>query len=461
MQVIAPVVPLAFHAGAAGVGDSLYPGFGNGGYSVQHYDLSFDVRDVATGELSGGARLDGVTREDLDRFNLDFIGFAIESVTVDAAPAEYSRDGQELTITPSQPLPAGTAFTLEVRYTGAPTQIQSVAAPVPTGWVLAGDTSFVLSEPDGAANFYPANDHPLDKASYTFHVSVPKPYAAVANGVLASTEDLGGSTAYVWESRSLMASYLATIELGEFDVATDSGPDGLPIRNYFARGTAPEWRVAFARQSEMLTLYADLFGPYPFEVYGAVVVNAVTGAAMETQTLSLFGTDTLDVDDSAGTERLVAHELSHQWFGNSVSLADWSDIWLNEGFAHYAEGLWVEHLSGAAALSAWVAEQYAYTAEHVAELTPPGKMRADDLFNEGAYSWGALALHALRLEVGDEAFFDALRTYAARFKDANARTADFEAVVNEVSGRDLSAFFESWLDSEELAPIPALGLSAP
>jgi aminopeptidase N len=443
------------------VGDSLYPGFGDGGYSVQHYDLNFDVRDVATGELSGDARLDAVTREDLDRFNLDFIGFAIESVTVDAAPAEFSRDGQELTITPAQPLPAGTFFALRVRYTGTPTQIMSVALPVPTGWVLAGDTSFVLSQPDGAANFYPANDHPLDKASYTFHVTVPKPYVVAANGVLASIEDLGDGTTYVWESQSLMASYLATVEIGEFDVATESGPGGLPIRNYFATDTAPERRAAFARQSEMLALYAELFGPYPFEVYGAVVVKAETGSAMETQTLSLFGTDTLALDDSAGAELIVAHEMSHQWFGDSVSLADWSDIWLNEGFARYAEGLWIEHLSGAAALTAWVADQYAYTAEHLADLTPPGKMHADDLFNAGAYYRGGLTLHALRLEIGDEIFFDALRTYAARFKDQNARTEDFEAVVNEVSGRDLSAFFESWLDSNELAPIAALGLSAP
>jgi aminopeptidase N len=154
----------------------------------------------------------------------------------------------------------------------------------------------------------------------------------------------------------------------------------------------------------------------------------------------------------------VAHELSHQWFGDSVSVADWSDIWLNEGFATYSEGLWIEHLHGRAALDSWVKSQYADVAANPKDFVPPGKPSADDLFNNGVYVRGGLTLHALRLEVGDKAFFDILKTYFERYKNGNASTKDFIAASKEVSGKDLTEFFNSWLYSETIPPIPAMGL---
>ena len=307
---------------------------------------------------------------------------------------------------------------------------------------------------------FPVNDHPLDKATYSFRVTVPKPFEVAANGVLVETIDHGDTTTFVWEARDPMASYLATVNIGEFDVETEQGPNGIPIRNYYAAGLEEGIRKPFARQAEMLALYSDIFGPYPFEVYGSVVMDAEIGGALETQTLSIFGVDVINLEDIPRTEQIVAHEAAHQWIGNSVSLADWSDIWLNESFAAYAEGLWVEHTQGRAALDAWIKDGYQYVVDSREELSPPGKPPADDLFNGGVYVWGALALHALRLEVGDEAFFEILRTYYDRFKGSNVRTSDFIAVAEEVSGQDLAAFFDSWLYSEEIAPIPALGLKA-
>ena len=241
--------------GAPGLGDSLYPGFGNGGYDVQHYLLDLAISDVDTSALDGITTIEAQATQDLSSFNLDFIGFTIEGITVNGQPAEFSRNGQELTIKPATPLKASESFTVEVTYSGIPEQIESVAIPVPTGWVIFDGGSFVLSEPDGAANYYPVNDHPLDKASYTFRVTVPKPFEVAANGVLSETIDNGATTTFVWEAHDPMASYLTTVNIGEFDVETENGPNGIPIRNYYAVGLDEAVRKPFARQAEMLALY--------------------------------------------------------------------------------------------------------------------------------------------------------------------------------------------------------------
>ena len=344
---VPPTLASEAKSGAPGLGDLLYPGFGNGGYDVQHYGLDLTVSDVGTGTLTGVTTIEAEATEDLSSFNLDFVGLTVEDIAVNEQPAAFSRNGQELTITPAMPLQAGEIFTVEVTYSGAPEQIESVALPVLTGWVTFDGGSYVVSEPDGAATIFPVNDHPLDKATYSFRVTVPKPFEVAANGVLAETIDHGDTTTFVWKARDPMASYLATVNIGDFDVETEDGPNGIPIRNYYAAGLEEDIREPFARQAEMLALYSEIFGPYPFEVYGSVVMDAEIGGALETQTLSIFGVDVINLEDIPRTEQIVAHEAAHQWIGNSVSLADWSDIWLNESFATYAEGLWVEHTTGA------------------------------------------------------------------------------------------------------------------
>lgn len=454
-----PTLPGEPSAGGAGLGDSLYPDLGNAGYDVEHYTLELDVRDVDTSELAGVATIRAVASDDLASFNLDLSGLDVSAVDVDGAAAEFRRDGRELTVTPAVPLRAGAGFTVSIEYGGVPSAVQSRAIPVRVGWVNpGGGMSYVISEPEGAATFYPVNDHPLDKATYTFRVRVPKPFGVAANGVLTEAVDEGERTTYVWEAASPMASYLVTINIAEFELEEEAAPTGLPLRNYYASGLPPETRTAFDRQGEMLDFFDDLFGPYPFEVYGAVVMNTPLGTALETQTLSIFGSDVVDIDDISNTENTVAHELAHQWFGNAVSLADWSDIWLNEGFARYAEGLWVERNGGPEALTQWVSAQHAFLAQRAGELTPPAEPPGDNLFNASVYIWGALALHALRLELGDATFFDVLRAYAARFEHGNARTADFIDVAEEVSGRALGDFFATWVYGDELPPAAALGL---
>jgi aminopeptidase N len=446
--------------GAPGIGDSLYPHLGNGGYDVQRYTLDLTVTDVDTSDLIGKTTIEAKATQSLSSFNLDFIGFEITELVVNGQPADYERSNQELTITPSTPLAEDESFTVEIQYQGSPEDIRSEAIAIQTGWITFDGGVFVLSEPDGAATFYPVNDHPLDKASYTFQVSVPEPFEVAANGVLTETTDQGEMTTFVFEAREPMASYLVTINIDEFDLETLQVENSIPIRNYFPTGLPEEIRKPFEVQDEMLVYFSDIFGAYPFEVYGALVIAEEFGAALETQTMSIFSIAMIESNSLEGSQQVIAHELAHQWFGDSVSLADWRDIWLNESFATYAQGLWTEHTKGREALDEWIRDLYGFVLRNRDSMFPPGEPPADQLFNIGVYYWGALGLHALRLEVGDDVFFDILKRYHERYKGGNARTADFIAVAEEVSGKELSTFFDSWLYSEDVAPIPALGLEA-
>ncbi|HNB42542.1 MAG TPA: M1 family aminopeptidase, partial [Anaerolineales bacterium] len=229
---------------------------------------------------------------------------------------------------------------------------------------------------------------------------------------------------------------------------------GISIRNYYATSLPEGVNKPFARQGEMIDYFSELFGPYPFEVYGALVMDTEFGAALENQTMSIFGIDMVDLEDIEGTEAVVAHELVHQWFGDSVSVGDWGSIWLNEGFASYGEGLWEEHLNGRDALDEWVNGVYEEVKAYPEFYPPPGNPPANDLFNGGVYLRGGLTLHALRLEVGDDVFFEILRTYYDRYKYGNAVTDDFIAVAEEVSGKDLGDFFNAWLYEEQLPELP-------
>ena len=451
-------IPSDPHAGSPGLGDSLYPNFGNGGYQVEHYTLDITVDDVATSRLTAVTTIQAKATQVLSRFNLDFLGFEITQITVNDQPATYQRSGQELSITPTGLIADKQSFTIVVQYHGTPSPMMSQALPFQTGWVNFEGASYVLSEPDGSASFFPVNDHPLDKALYTFRVTVPKPYSVAANGLLTETTESGATTTFLFEEHDPMSSYLVTIDIDQFDLEKTKSGGGIPIRNYFASALPADVRKPFARQGEMLDYFSGLFGPYPFEVYGALVMNAQFGAAMEDQTLSIFGTDMIDLQDVKGTELTVAHELAHQWFGDSVSVADWSDIWLNEGFATYAEGLWAEHADGRAALDDWIKSLYEEVKQNPGFYPPPGDPAAHDLFNGGVYLRGGLTLHALRLQVGDETFFKILQTYHDRYKFRNVITADFIGIAETVSGKELNGFFDDWLYGTDLPPIPAMGL---
>jgi aminopeptidase N len=432
------------------IGDPYYPQLGNGGYDVQHYALELAV-DVEHNVITSTATIAARATADLRAFNLDLLGLSVDRVAVNAAPVSVQRTEHELTITPMAALHAGQPFTTTVAYHGTPEPFVSEAAPISVGWTQYDGGIYVASEPEGASTWYPVNDHPLDKATYSMRVTVPKPYVVAANGLLQQTIDNGATTTYVWATAHPLASYLVTVDIARYKVETATGPNGLPIRNYFPPEIADQAHAVFAPTADMIAYFSSVFGPYPFEAYGVAVIDKNLGFAMETQTMSVFGRDAATQPPNQA-EDVVAHELAHQWFGDSVSLDTWQDIWLNESFATYAAWLWSEHELGPGSADHIARRTYMQLAQM--NLPPTGDPPPTDLFNTGVYERGALVLHALRLTIGDEAFFRTLRTYAARFRDGNASTPDFVAVAEQVSGQNLDAFFDNWLYGAKLPPLP-------
>jgi aminopeptidase len=245
-----------------------------------------------------------------------------------------------------------------------------------------------------------------------------------------------------------MATYLATVQIGRYhEQVLTTTP--VPIIAVRSQALAERVDVALARQAEMMVLFTRLFGPYPFGQYTVVVTDDALEIPLEAQGLATFGANFATAQ--WGSQRLVAHELAHQWFGNSLTLRTWRDIWLHEGFACYSEWLWSEESGGRTAgqhaTTHW--DRLARLPQDVI-LTDPGPER---MFDDRVYKRGALALHALRLTVGDRLFFELVRTWADRHAHGTVTTAMFLAHVQEGSSSHAAAALDPWLFA---APLPAL-----
>jgi aminopeptidase N len=437
----------------AGIGDPYYPLMGNGGYDVSHYDLDIAI-DMSVEEIDAVATIDARSLRALDRFHLDFGDMPIKSVEVNGEEAVHAQGAGELTVTPAAAIPADSEFTVVVAYRGRPAEGKAFAGiDFLEGWNFHPEGVIVAGEPTGAETWFPSNNHPADKATYAFHITVAKPYIAAANGLLKETTDNGdGTRTYDFLMDDPMASYLATLAVGNFDFLEGTSASGLPYRNYLGADIRREVESYISVLPEAMDLFASLFGPYPFDTCGVVVHQLDIPFSLENQTLIVMGY-------TFAYEVVVVHEVAHQWFGDSVSLTRWKDIWLNEGFASYAEGLWWEHTGGRDALEEDITRRYQYNlslfgAENIL-LGDPGPER---LFDGVVYTRGALVLHALRLKVGDEAFFAILRTYYETYRGGNAATEGFISIAEEIAGMDLEDFFQAWLYETALPDIPEMGL---
>jgi aminopeptidase N len=435
-----------FVTGAAGIGDAYYVSLGNGGYDVDNYHLDLTYGDDGT--VSAFVVITATALENLKSFNLDFAGWQVERLSVNGETSAFERVGEELVVAPVEIRSAET-FEVEVNYSGTPEPIVSSAIPFGIGWHAGPEgEQYVAAEPDAAHSWFPSNDHPLDKATFTFAVTVPNRLAVAANGELVEVDEGGTTTTYHWSMTSPMAPYLATIVIGEgwaqVDDPVSTEVAGIPISNFLPPDLAANPPAVLETTGEMVRVLERAFGPYPFDRYGIAVVGGFP-AALENQTLSVFGRTMVE---SPYFEYVLIHELAHQWFGDSVSVGAWSDIWLNEGFATYAELLWVEELYGSGAYKEEVANRI--EAARIAEYGAPGTPAPDDLFNRAVYQRGAFVLVALRDEVGDDLFFETLRTYAERFSNGNATTEDFISVAEEIAGRDLGDLFSTWLYDEQI-----------
>ncbi|MBG0565693.1 M1 family metallopeptidase [Actinoplanes aureus] len=431
--------------GGPGLGDEYYPDYGNSGYDVSHYDVRLRYTP-ATDRLTGTTTILATATQDLSRFNLDFL-LDVSSVRVNNRPATFVREGEhELVVTPARPVADGGAMTVVVQYAGTPST--EVAAGF-TAWVRTPDGALAVGQPEIAWWWYPSNDHPSDKATFDVSVSVPEGVEAISNGVMPRppVRETLGYTRWSWRSVKPQATYLTFLAVGQYDVTTDTTAGGLPVYNAYSQLLTQDFRDAaqasIERTAEITEWEETVFGPYPFEAIGGLVAPPNTlGFALENQTRPTYSSGFFRRGSNTS---VVVHEMAHQWFGDSLSLAEWKHIWLNEGFASYAEWLWSEKNEEGTAQEIFDYLYATYPDDAAIWTTAPADPGVPQLFGDAVYDRGAMTLHQLRLAVGDDDFFEIVRTWAAEHKYGDVTTEEFTALAEKISGEDLDALFQAWL----------------
>jgi aminopeptidase N len=426
--------------------DPYLPNNGNFGYRVSRYELELEYK-VAINRLNGSATITAVTLAALRTFSLDLSdSLAVAKVSVNGRrPQRFSTAAGKLHIELSSALPAGAALTIEVRYGGSPRPVRSHWGDV--GFEELTNGVLVAGQPNGAASWFPCDDHPSAKASYRIQISTDSPYRAIANGELVSRRVRAGHTTWTYEQAEPMSTYLATLQIGMYEsyrLAKAPVPMFAALPSRLKRNFDHD----FGRQPQMMKLFVKLFGPYPLSTgYTVVVTDDDLEIPLEAQGLSIFGAN--HCDGSRGSERLIAHEMAHQWFGNSVTVRRWRDIWLHEGFACYAEWLWSEECGDLSADG--LARQYYRRLRAAPQdllLTDPGPR---DMFDDRVYKRGALTLHALRGQIGDKNFFALLRDWTTRYRHSTAVTDDFTGLAANYATTSLRPLWDAWLFS---TPVP-------
>lgn len=438
-----------------GGADDYFPGHGDLAFDVEHYDLQLDY-NVRTNYLSAHATVRCRSLHAATRFSLDLNDLLVTKVAVDGArPRKYLHRAGRLVIEPTSPLGPDQEFTVTVAYHGHPT---TVAGPDGAGWEELTDGVLVAAQPDGAPTWFPCNDRPSSKASYRFEISVPAAYMAVANGSLVGKHTGSSRTVWVYEQGEPMSTYLATVQIGRYRTVTMAGPP-VPLTVHAPARLRATVDLALARQAEMIQTFTTLFGPYPFPAYAVVVTDDVLEIPLESQTLSTFGANHMRTDWQS--QRLIAHELAHQWFGNALTAGRWRDIWLHEGFACYSEWLWSE-LSGSRSAQRHADEHWRRLAALPQDLILADPSRAM-MFDDRVYKRGALLLHALRLRLGDVVFFDVLRTWVEAHRYGTVSTAAFVEHVcaaADAVGVGVRQLLQSWLFSPQLPQLPSAASGA-
>ncbi|MFI6649109.1 M1 family metallopeptidase [Streptomyces sp. NPDC050529] len=439
-----------------GIGDPLFPYLGNPGYDVLAYDIGLSYEGRNSEPLDAVTTIDARTTEPLDRINLDFTRGTVRSVEVNGLRADFTTQDEDLIIEPPGSLPAGVPLRITVHHTSDPAGDQDSG-----GWVRTADGLAMANQADAGHRVFPSNDHPADKAYFTFRVTAPQDLTVVANGLRTGRIRQGDRTTWTYRTDHPMATELAQVSIGRSTVVERTGPHGLPVRDVVPAADREKLEPWLKKTPGQLEWMEQQVGRYPFENYGVLVADTETGFELETQTLSLFERR-LFTDDGFPewyVDSVMVHELAHQWFGDSVSPRTWSDLWLNEGHASWYEARYAEDHADKP-LERRMRDAYTRSDGWRAEGGPPARPAAPapgekiSLFRPVVYDGSALVLYALRQEIGKGAFDRLERIWVRKHRDSNAATADFTALSSRVAGRDLTAFFDGWLYGKKTPPMP-------
>lgn len=447
--------------GAHTAGDRLFPGLGNGGYDAQAYDVRFGYRS-GTKKMNATSTMRALATQDLSSFSLDSAAQQIHAVTVNGAKATFHTLGktEKLVITPDRALPRGVPFRVTVRYTADRGKDPvSPAYHLPGGakwpvksWVNTKDGFAFMGQPDRSHLFFPNNDVPGDKARFTFRITTPKGVRAVANGDLTGHD---GRT-YTYRTREPIPTDITQVAVGRFRPVTQRGPGGLPVRSYLpARlDTAKAEKMVRRTPGHVAWLEKTLGLRYPFERYGVLGVDSTyDGVALETATLSTFSGLSFAKMTPKQEEPIMVHELTHQYFGDAVSVRSWDDMWLSEGHATYYQMRYAA-AKGWRKLGTAMRSTYKAAEQQRADSGPPGRLKkaVSLLFDTDAA--GAVMLYGLRHKVGDATFRAIEKTFFTKYRNRSASTQDYIDVANRVSGQDLTPYFHAWLYGKKSPKVP-------
>lgn len=442
--------------GAPSIGDSVFPGIGNGGYEVDHYDVK--LRFSFPNQIEAVTKIDATAKTALKSFTLDFEGLTVDSVKVNGVDAEFSRtadapiDAFKLRIQPAAAIPAG-PFKVEVAYSGTPTTHVDLDGSS-EGWVKTPDGATALGQPVGTSTWIPSNNTPADKATYDFAFTIPTqldgaPLAAASNGDLISrtpSED-GTETTWVWKQVNQQATMVTMVSIGKYDVHESqielASGRTLPEWSFVDSGISSSTKATIQTRrgqiKQILDFLESKYGPYPGSSAGIVVDVTSLGYALETQDRSYF--------ERSVSESTLVHEIAHQWFGDSISPRDWNHIWLSEGMASYASTMWNEEVKNSGSTATTNFNTWNNTAANHARWTiaPTGMASGAVLFDWQTYNRGQVIWEVLKESLTPPVFAQLLKQWNARNHGTSQTTAELQALAEELSGRDLTNLFQTWV----------------
>lgn len=419
--------------------DPFYPDVGEPGVDALHYriDLTWDPE---TRRLDG---IEGITfraTADAEEIRLDFTtALDVKGVTVDGAGSDFSHRNDKLRI--HRPVEADERYEVQLQYGGTP---QPTEAPSKRSdfdglglHVTDRGELWTMQEPYGAFTWYAVNDHPSDKALYDFTLTVPEPWTGVANGTLTETTTTDGQRTTRWHLPQPASSYLVTVAFADYTLVEQETASGIPVRLYrFTRDAGSMGELEYA--AEAMAWVEEKLGPYPFDTIGAVVVDSAS--AMETQTMMTMGHSSYTL-----SRPVLVHEIVHQWYGNTVSPDNWSDVWMNEGMTMYLEFMWRAEHEAFTDINTYMEGIRPRAESFREEHGPPAAYDPDDFGQSNIYYVPAVMWHELRDRIGEETFWEMVRAWPTEQAGRTSNREEYVAWVEEFTGEELSDFFDAWL----------------
>lgn len=450
--------------------DPYFPTYGNSGYDAQNYVVNVAYKPSSK-YLDGSTTISALSTQRLTDLEID-LGLKVSSVKIDGLPAQFVKSGiRKYRLTPQTPIESGKQFEVQVTYGGYPAKLKqkSVFADGNDVFLTRAGEALAYGEPESAPWWFAANDHPSDKATYDVTINVPAHWVTLSNGRLASsTKSMKGKVEWRserWLQDKPQAAYLTLFAAGDYVRTVTTDANGFQVVNAYPRALTRKsvdknrkirraknqqlkkfvgnikWSASFSERARKWL--ASQFGEYPFTSSGLVATRTVFGSALEMQTRPVYGAAIFFGRSIA--KQVVVHELAHQWFGDSVTPKSWRDVWLNEGFASFAEWLYDEHHGGFKTSRHAGSVYQAFRGDKQFWRVKPGDPGRKQMFSSTVYARGAMALQVVRHQLGDQEFLKLMRSWTELYRYKNASVQDFVALILQQTGKDLAPILDKWL----------------